>query len=120
MIFEIPIKISKLTKITGALNHTYPELSVARATLVFVDGIPKLLSNFRMVPVRQFMTPIDQQVSEGLMISNSEVDILMNSGSEWRTGRLPRAAVTSQKMKESLVNEMFENLSRRLLKIFQQ
>ena len=93
---------------------------MARATLVFVDGIPKLLSNFRMVPVRQFMTPIDQQVSEGLMISNSEVDILMNSGSEWRTGRLPRAAVTSQKMKESLVNEMFENLSRRLLKIFQQ
>ena len=35
MIFEIPIKISKLTKITGALNHTYPELSVARATLVY-------------------------------------------------------------------------------------
>ena len=107
-----------LTTSGNALNHTYPELSVARATLVFVDGIPKLLSNFRMVPVRQFMTPIDQQVSEGLMISNSEVDILMNSGSEWRTGRLPRAAVTSQKMKESLVNEMFENLSRRFLKIF--
>ena len=36
MIFEIPMKISKLTKITGALNHTYPELSVARATLVFL------------------------------------------------------------------------------------
>ena len=57
---------------------------------------PKLLSNFRMVPVRQFMTPIDRQVSEALMINNSEVDILMNSGSEWRTGRLPRAAVTRQ------------------------
>ena len=28
------MKISKLTKITGAPNHTYPELSVARATLV--------------------------------------------------------------------------------------
>ena len=33
---HIPRKISKLTEITGALNHTYPELSVARATLVFV------------------------------------------------------------------------------------
>ena len=30
------------------------------------------------------------------MISNCEVDILMNSGSEWRTGRLPRAAVIRQ------------------------
>ena len=29
------MKISKLTKITGALNHTYPKLTVAKFTLVF-------------------------------------------------------------------------------------
>ena len=29
------MKISKSTKITRALNHTYPELSVAKATLVY-------------------------------------------------------------------------------------
>ena len=35
----IPLKISKLTKITGAQNQTYPELSVARATLVLLGWL---------------------------------------------------------------------------------
>jgi len=47
-----------------------------------------------MVPVRPFMNPLDRQISEALKIQNCEADIIMNSGSEWRTGWLPRAAVT--------------------------
>ena len=55
--------------------------------------IPRLVSNFRMVPVRSFRSPVYRQVSEALSINNAEVDLVMNSGSEWRAGRLPRAAV---------------------------
>ena len=57
---------------------------------------PKAVSNFRMVPVRPFMHPLDRQIREALKIQNCEADIIMNSGSEWRTGRLPRAAVTRE------------------------
>ena len=56
--------------------------------------VPKSVDHYRMEPVKSFRTPLDRQVSEALTINNSQVDVLMNSGSEWRVGRLPRAAVS--------------------------
>ena len=46
-----------------------------------------------MIPVRSFRLQLEEQVSEALSISNVEVDLFMNSEAEWRSGRLPWAAV---------------------------
>ena len=54
---------------------------------------PWLVSNFKMIPVKSVRKPLDRQVSEALDIYNSEAEILMNSGAEWRAGQVPRAAV---------------------------
>ena len=56
--------------------------------------LPRLVDPYRMVPVRSYKKPLDRQISEALTINNTQVDILLNSGSEWRTGRLPRASVS--------------------------
>ena len=58
--------------------------------------VPLSSSNFRMIPVKAFGTALDRQVSEALNINNANVDILMNSGSEWRSRSLPRASVSRQ------------------------
>ena len=52
-----------------------------------------LASNFRMVPIRAYHTPLERQISEGLCIYNSDVDVLLNSGTEWMAGQVPRASV---------------------------
>ena len=57
-------------------------------------NLPRSASYFKMIPVKSFRSPLERQVSEALSINNAEVDLVMNSGSEWRCGRLPRAAVT--------------------------
>ena len=53
----------------------------------------RVVSHFKMIPLRTFRKPVERQISEALTIANSEADILLNSGSEWRAGRVPRAAV---------------------------
>ena len=58
--------------------------------------VPHSVSNFRMVPLRRISKPLDRQISEALTISNASVDILMNSGSEWRAGAVPRASVVGR------------------------
>ena len=55
--------------------------------------LPRLVAHYRMAPIRSYKTPLDRQISEALDINNSEVDILLNSGSEWGAGKLPRASV---------------------------
>ena len=55
--------------------------------------LPRDTSHYRMIPVRSFKAPVDRQICEALDIYNCKVDILMNSGSEWNAGRLPRASV---------------------------
>ena len=55
--------------------------------------LPRDTSHYRMIPVRFFKAPVDRQICEALDIYNCKVDILMNSGSEWNAGRLPRASV---------------------------
>ena len=45
------------------------------------------------IPIRSYKTPLDRQISEALDINNAEVDILLNSGSEWGAGKVPRASV---------------------------
>ena len=47
--------------------------------------------HFRMEAKGRFMSPLDRQVNESMRIRHSEANILMNSGSEWRADRIPRA-----------------------------
>ena len=47
--------------------------------------------NFKMEAVKTFSSPLERQLDEALRIKNSEVDILMNSGSEWKLDSIPRA-----------------------------
>ena len=55
--------------------------------------VPRLDLKFKMTVLKRMIKPLDRQISEALCISNSSVDVLMNSGSEWRGGQVPRAAV---------------------------
>ena len=72
--------------------------------------------------VKSVRKPLDRQVSEALEIYNSEAEILMNSGAEWRASQVPRAAVARPRLAwnwwESLWKnqvwknfEFYENLS---------
>ena len=56
--------------------------------------VTTVASNFRMIPLKLIRKPLDQQITEALEIANARVDILLNSGTEWRSGQIPRAAVT--------------------------
>ena len=47
--------------------------------------------NFKMEAVKTFSSPLERQLDEALRIKNSEVDILMNFGSEWKLDSIPRA-----------------------------
>ena len=57
--------------------------------------VTTVASNFRMIPLKLIRKPLDRQITEALEIANSSVDILFNSGTEWRFGQIPRTAVTS-------------------------
>ena len=57
------------------------------------QDIPRLVSHYRMVPIKAVRKPLDRQISEALFIANSDDDVLLNSGAEWGAGRVPRAAV---------------------------
>ena len=54
----------------------------------------RMMSKFKMIPLRTYRKPLERQIKEALLINNSEVDILLNSGSEWGAGRVPRASVS--------------------------
>ena len=54
---------------------------------------PRLVSHYRMMPIKTIRKLLDRQISEALFIANSEDDVLLNSGAEWGAGRVPRAAV---------------------------
>ena len=58
------------------------------------EDVPKSELKFRMVPLRRVSKPLDRQISEALLISNSNADVLLNSGAEWRSGQVPRASVS--------------------------
>ena len=47
---------------------------------------PRLATNFKMIPLKTINKPMDRQITEALNIANANVDILLNSGSEWRSG----------------------------------
>ena len=48
--------------------------------------------HFVMKAVGSFLKPMDRQINEALRIKNDKVNVRMNSGSEWRADRIPRAA----------------------------
>ena len=48
-----------------------------------------------MEALQPFRKPLDRQIDEALRIKNSEFDILMNSGTEWRIDSVPRARFTA-------------------------
>ena len=47
--------------------------------------------HFKMESVGRFHSPLDKQLNESMRIQHSIADIFMNSGSEWRADRVPRA-----------------------------
>ena len=47
--------------------------------------------NFQMKIIKTFHSPMDRHINESVRINNSEADVIMNSGSEWRSNRIPRA-----------------------------
>ena len=47
--------------------------------------------HFKMESVGRFHAPLDRQLNESMRIQHSKADIIMNSGSEWRADRVPRA-----------------------------
>ena len=49
--------------------------------------------NFRMEGEALFASPLDRQIDESLRIKYSEAGMIMNSGTEWRMDRIPRARV---------------------------
>ena len=49
--------------------------------------------NFRMEGTGLFCSPLERQIDESLRIKYSSTDVVMNSGSEWRMDRIPRARV---------------------------
>ena len=51
--------------------------------------------NFKMEAIRTFNTPLERQLDEALRIKNSNANIVMNSGSEWRLDSIPRANFTA-------------------------
>ena len=51
--------------------------------------------HFKMESIGHFRTPLDRQLNESLRIQHSNADILMNSGSEWRADRVPRAVFSA-------------------------
>ena len=51
--------------------------------------------HFKMEALRTFQKPLDRQIEEALRIKNSEFEILMNSGTEWRIDSVPRARFTA-------------------------
>ena len=57
----------------------------------FKDGV----STNGMEALRTFQKPLDRQIEEALRIKNSEFEILMNSGTEWRIDSVPRARFTA-------------------------
>ena len=59
--------------------------------------------NFRMEAVKKFISPLDRQIDESLRIHYTEVDrkegsdvVVMNSMSEWRNNKIPRATFADQ------------------------
>ena len=52
---------------------------------------PPTSQNFQMKILRFIRRPMDRQIEESIRIKDSTADILMNSGAEWRSDRIPRA-----------------------------
>ena len=67
------------------------------------DSVPSL--NFEMKAVKTFTTPLERQLDEALRIKNSEADVLMNSGSEWRLDSIPRANFTAPGLERRRTNK---------------
>ena len=45
-----------------------------------------------------FSSVLERQIDESPRIENSEVSVIMNTGSEWRKDSIPRARVARQSM----------------------
>ena len=61
--------------------------------------------NFRMEAVKMFISPLDRQIDKSLRIHYTEVDrkegsdvVVMNSMSEWRNNKIPRATLQTKKL----------------------
>ena len=49
--------------------------------------------------VRIISSPLERQIDESIRIQNSEAQIILNSGSEWRGDRVPRASFQTSRVR---------------------
>ena len=54
-------------------------------------------NHFQMSVVKLISNPLNRQIDESLRIKDSDADIILNSGSEWRGDRVPRASFQSNR-----------------------
>ena len=55
-------------------------------------------NSFQMRVVKIVSRPLDRQIDESIRIKDSEADIILNSGSEWRGDRVPRASFQTNRV----------------------
>ena len=59
-----------------------------------------------MEALQTFQKPLGRQIDEALRIKNSEFDILMNSGTEWRIDSVPRTWFTAPELESRRQQEV--------------
>ena len=56
-------------------------------------------NNFQMRVVKQISDPLKRQIDESIRIKDSDADNILNSGSEWRGDRIPRASFQTNRVR---------------------
>ena len=56
-------------------------------------------NNFQMKVVRIISNPLERQIDESIRDQNSEAQIILNSGSEWRGDRVPRVSFQTSRVR---------------------
>ena len=57
-------------------------------------------NNFQIRVVKLISDPLKRQIDEIIRIKDSDADIILNSGSEWRGGPIPRASFQTNRVSE--------------------
>ena len=60
--------------------------NLVNSYVVHPPNVPRKELQLRMNIVKHAIQPLDRQILEALMISNADVDLLLNSGAEWVAG----------------------------------
>ena len=72
----------------GDINHP-----IVKHMIEHHGGMEKTKPEWRMRVLRVFKKPLQRQVAEGCLIEKSNIEMKLNSKSEWHSARLPRLQV---------------------------